>query len=322
MSIGGFIVTGTLPKKVIVRAIGPSLPVTGKLANPTLELYGPLYGQGNVLIASNDNWKVSDTGGSQQALIEATGVPPTNDLESAIVATLPASPSGLGYTAVMRGVNNTTGVGLVEVYDLDPAATSKLANISTRGQVQTGNDVMIGGIIVTGTSPQRVIVRACGPSLGDAGVTGALQDPTLELRNSNGALLASNDNWRDTGGDRDPRHRCAADQRLGISDRRDIAGQSQRPRLHRDCAGRERNHWRCSRGILRARSLTRLPYGSRQLLEGRGKETCGAPPNIALQIPGRSRNHEPAKPRQLSGFQISIPPRPRSTGAPGSGVSS
>ena len=198
VSIGGFIVTGTMPKKVIVRAIGPSLSVTGKLENPTLELYGPLYGQGNVLIASNDNWKVSDTGGSQQALIEATGIPPTNDLESAIVATLPASPSGLGYTAVMRGVNNTTGIGLVEVYDLIPTATSKLANISTRGQVQTGNDVMIGGIIVTGTSSQRVIVRACGPSLGDAGVTGALGDPTLELRDSNGALLASNDNWRDT----------------------------------------------------------------------------------------------------------------------------
>ena len=157
VSIGGFIVTGTQPKKVIVRAIGPSLPVTGKLANPTLELYGP----GGVLIASNDDWR-----STQEAEIIASTVPPTNDLESAIVATLPASPSGLGYTAVMRGVNNTTGVGLVEVYDLDPTADSKLANISTRGQVLTGNDVMIGGIIVVGTGPQKVIVRAIGPSLG------------------------------------------------------------------------------------------------------------------------------------------------------------
>ena len=177
VSIGGFIVTGTQPKKVIVRAIGPSLPVAGKLANPTLELYGP----GGVPIASNDDWR-----STQEAEINASTVPPTNDLESAIVATLPASPSGLGYTAVMRGVNNTTGVGLVEVYDLDPTVDSKLANISTRGQVQTGDDVMIGGIIVVGTGPQKVIVRAIGPSLGSAGVAGALQDPTLELHDSNG----------------------------------------------------------------------------------------------------------------------------------------
>ena len=189
VSIGGFIVTGTQPKKVIVRAIGPSLSVTGKLANPTLELHGP----DGVLIASNDDWR-----STQEAEIIASTVPPTNDRESAIVATLPARPSGFGYTAVMRGVNNTTGIGLVEVYDLDPAADSKLANISTRGQVQTGNDVMIGGIIVVGTGPQRVIVRAIGPSLGGAGVAGALQDPTLELHNSDGTLLASNDNWRDT----------------------------------------------------------------------------------------------------------------------------
>ena len=98
----------------------------------------------------------------------------------------------------MRGENDTTSIGLVEVYDLDPTATSKLANISTRGQVPTGNDVMIGGIIVAGTGPQRVIVRACGPSLGNAGVTGALKDPILELHDSDGTLLASNDNWRDT----------------------------------------------------------------------------------------------------------------------------
>ena len=98
----------------------------------------------------------------------------------------------------MSGVNNTTGLGLVEVYDLDPAADSKLANISTRGQVLTDNDVMIGGVIVVGPAPQKVIVRAIGPSFGSAGVTGALQDPTLELHNSDGTLIDSNDNWQDT----------------------------------------------------------------------------------------------------------------------------
>jgi hypothetical protein len=188
VSIGGFVVTGTQPKKVIVRAIGPSLPVAGKLADPTLELHGP----GGALIAFNDNWR--DT---QETEIDATSVAPPNDFESAIVATLPATPTGLGYTAVMHGANNTTGVALVEVYDLDPGADSKLANISTRGQVQTGNDVMIGGIIVTGNGSQKVIVRAIGPSLGGDAVTGALQDPTMELRDGNGLLLASNDNWRE-----------------------------------------------------------------------------------------------------------------------------
>lgn len=179
--IGGFIVTGTEAKKVLIRAIGPSLPVAGKLANPTLELY-----DAGGLLLSNDDWK-----STQQAEIEATTIPPTNDLESAIVTTLPANDSA--YTAIVRGVNNTTGVGLVEVYDLDRTVDSKLANISTRGFVQTGDDVVIGGLIVLGTDPQDVIVRAIGPSLP---VAGALLDPTLELHNANGALLASNDNWR------------------------------------------------------------------------------------------------------------------------------
>ena len=123
---------------------------------------------------------------------------PTKDLESAIVATLPASPDGIGYTAIMSGVNGTTGVGLVEVYDLDSTADSKLANISTRGQVLTDDDVMIGGVIVVGAAPQRVIVRVIGPSLGNVGVTGALQDPALELHDDNGTVIASDDNWRDT----------------------------------------------------------------------------------------------------------------------------
>ncbi len=136
----------------------------------------------------------------------------------------------------MSGVNDTTGLGLVEVYDLDPTADSKLANISTRGQVLTDDDVMIGGMIVVGTGPQKVIVRAIGPSLGSAGVAGALQDPTLELHDSDGALIASNDNWRDDAGSGDHRHRFAANQRPGIGDCRDVAVESQRHRLHRDCA--------------------------------------------------------------------------------------
>jgi cell division septation protein DedD len=184
--IGGFIVTGTQPKRVILRAIGPSLTgVPGALANPTLELHGS-----SGLIASNDNWKDAP---NRQEIIDST-VAPTNDFESAILVTLPADDSH--YTAVVRGVNNGTGIGVVEAYDLDTAANSKLANISTRGFVQTGDDVMIGGLIVVGQSSTRVIVRAIGPSLS---IPGNLADPILELRDGNGTLLQVDDNWR-TGG--------------------------------------------------------------------------------------------------------------------------
>jgi plastocyanin len=182
--IGGFIVTGTQPKKVIVRAIGPSLSAlfSGALADPTLELRD----SSGVLIRANDNWR-SD----QEAEILATTIPPSDDLESAIVETLPANNSA--YTAIVRGVDNSTGIGVVEAYDLNQAVDSKLANISTRGLVQTGDNVLIGGLIVLGQSPLRVIVRAIGPSLP---VPGALSDPTLELRDGNGGLIDSNDNWR------------------------------------------------------------------------------------------------------------------------------
>jgi hypothetical protein len=183
--IGGFIITGTQPKKVIIRAIGPALsssffPET--LADPVLELHD----SSGSLIRSNDNWR-SD----QEAEIIATGIPPYYDLESAIVATLPANNSA--YTAIVRGVDNGTGIGVVEAYDLDGTVDSKLGNISTRGFVQTGDNVMIGGLIVQGQDPLRVIVRAIGPSLP---VSGALGDPTLELHDGNGALIAANDNWR------------------------------------------------------------------------------------------------------------------------------
>jgi hypothetical protein len=182
--IGGFIITGTQPKKVIVRAIGPSLASSfpGALADPVLELRDSSGG----LIRSNDNWR-----NDQEAEIIATGIPPSNNLESAIVATLPANSSA--YTAIVRGVNNATGIGVVEAYDLDRTVNSKLANISTRGFVQTGDNVLIGGLIVLGQNPLRVIVRAIGPSLPGPG---ALPNPTLELRDGSGALIASNDNWR------------------------------------------------------------------------------------------------------------------------------
>ncbi len=121
----------------------------------------------------------------------ATGIPPGNNLESAIVASLPANNSA--YTAIMRGANNGTGIGLVEAYDLDRTVNSKLANISTRGFVQTGDNVLIGGLIVVGQNPLRIIVRAIGPSLS---ITGKLADPTLELRDANGTLVRANDNWR------------------------------------------------------------------------------------------------------------------------------
>jgi hypothetical protein len=183
---GGFIITGTQAKKVIVRAIGPSLTVAGKLADPTLELYA-----GNTLLEKNDNWVDSP---NKQAILDS-GIAPTNSLESAIVRTLPAN--GATYTAIVRGVdNNTTGIGVVEAYDLDRTVDSKLANISTRGIVQADPNALIAGTIVLGGNPQKVLVRALGPSLS---VPGKLADPTLELKDANGTTLRANDNWR-TGG--------------------------------------------------------------------------------------------------------------------------
>ncbi|HEY3662908.1 MAG TPA: hypothetical protein VGL24_07125, partial [Chthoniobacterales bacterium] len=179
--IGGFIVTGTQPKEVLLRGIGPSLPLTGKLADPQLQLFD---GAGQ-LVSSNDNWQDAP---NKQQIIDTT-IPPTNALESAILTSLEPG----AYTAIVSGTNSTTGVGLVEAYDLDQSVDSKLANISTRGLVQTGDNVMIGGFIIVGSDPISVIVRAIGPSLP---LTGKLLDPTLELHDVNGAVIASNDNWR------------------------------------------------------------------------------------------------------------------------------
>src|SRR2546423_2385486 len=186
VGIGGFIITGTVPKRVLVRALGPSLASFGLLtllADPTITLNGPA---GFVPIV-NDNWK-----SSQQNEIQATGLAPGNDLESAIVATLTPG----NYTAVLSGTNGGTGTGIVELYDLDLAADSKLANISTRGFVGTGDDIVIAGFTVgNGTSVDNLIVRGLGPSLTASSLGAVLNDPKLEVRNANGATLAANDNW-------------------------------------------------------------------------------------------------------------------------------
>jgi hypothetical protein len=182
--IAGFILTGTQSKKVIVRAIGPSLNIPGQLANPTLELFS-----GNTVVGSNDDWQ-NQPPADVQAVNDST-IPPTNPQESALVRTLPAN--GTNYTAVVRGANNTTGIAVVQVYDLDRTVDSRLANISTRGFVQTGDNVLFAGTIVLGQTSQKVIVRAIGPSLN---IAGKMADPTLELRDNNGVLVASNDNWR------------------------------------------------------------------------------------------------------------------------------
>jgi hypothetical protein len=181
--IGGFIITGTARKTVIVRGIGPSLPVPGALADPVIEVHG----SSGELFATNDNWR-----DGFYATQVASTLPPANDLESALWGILDPG----AYTVVVRGNNDATGIGLFEVYDLDPTVDSKLANISTRGFVETGDNVMIGGTIITGSAPTRVLLRAIGPSLTNFGVPNALQDPTLELHDGNGALMASNDNWR------------------------------------------------------------------------------------------------------------------------------
>jgi hypothetical protein len=193
--IAGFIITGTDPKKVIIRGLGPSLGalgVQGALTDTTLELH-----QGSNTLATNDNWKIDDQSGqSQEATISATTIPPKNDLESALVATL--NPGA--YTAVLAGKNQTIGIGVVEVYDLDQAANSKLANISSRGFVDTGDNAMIGGFIVGGAGggAAKVLIRGLGPSLGSVGVQGALTDTTLELHDNNGTTIATDDNWKDS----------------------------------------------------------------------------------------------------------------------------
>jgi hypothetical protein len=194
--IGGLIVRGSDPKLMIVRAIGPSLAqagVPGVLADPVLELHNP----DGSLAFTNDNWQDNS---SQARLIAEKGLAPQDSRESAIVGTFPPG----GYTAVVRGKGGATGVALVEVYDVDQQpASSQLVNISTRGLVQTGDTVMIGGFIKGGSGSSALVVRAIGPSLASAGVAGALQDPVLELYNADGVQFATNNNWQDDSGQAD-----------------------------------------------------------------------------------------------------------------------
>ena len=189
--IGGFIISGSAPKNVAVRGIGPSLAAFGisdVLADPTLEVRAA----DGVLLFQNDDWQDDP---AQAAQLAALGLALQDPDESGIVATLAP---GASYTAILAGNSSGAGVGLVEIYDTNQAADSQLANISTRGFVQTGNNVMIGGFILGGSSQNTgVIVRGIGPSLSQFGLSPVLANPTLELRDSNGVLLIGNDNWQD-----------------------------------------------------------------------------------------------------------------------------
>jgi hypothetical protein len=196
VGIGGFIITGTVPKTVLLRAIGPSLTrygIVDVLADPVLELHGP----GAFVTVINNNWR--DT---QEAEIQATGIPPTNDLESAILATLAPG----NYTAIVRGNGATaaaqSGVALIEIYDLNQGVDSKLANLSTRAFVSTGDNIVIAGFLLSNngtTALDHIIVRGMGPSLapGLFPPSAVLADPTLELRDTNGTLILANNDWQD-----------------------------------------------------------------------------------------------------------------------------
>jgi len=187
VGIGGFIITGTTPKSVIVRGIGPSLVqsgIPGALADPVLELHGP-SGWGPL---ANDNWR-----GMQEQELLAAGLAPTNNLEPAIWAVLAPG----AYTAVLRSANGVPGTALVEVYDLNPSADSKLANLSTRAFCDLNSDIIIAGLIISnGATADRVVVRGIGPSLAPA-VGNVMTNPVLELRNNNGFLMVSNNDWQD-----------------------------------------------------------------------------------------------------------------------------
>lgn len=182
VGIAGFVVSGG-SKRVLVRALGPSLAnfgVNGGLQDPRLVLMA-----GSVAVAENDNWR-----STQQAEIQATGLAPSDDRECAVVATLPAG----SYTAILSGSSGTTGVSIVEVYDLETGSSGRLVNVSTRGRVETDERVMIGGFVVSGGT-KRVIVRGIGPALTGFGVPGALQNPSIQLF-AGGTLLSGNDDWR------------------------------------------------------------------------------------------------------------------------------
>jgi cyclophilin family peptidyl-prolyl cis-trans isomerase len=188
--IAGFIMRGAASKRLVVRALGPSTGLGGAVANPTLELHDAT----GATLATNDNW--GDAANKQE--VTDFGFAPGSPNESVILTTVPSNTSGASYTAVMRGANNTTGLGVVEVYDLDSGPGSTLLNIATRGQVAPDPNALIGGFIMGGTESKQILARAIGPSLTAFGVPNALADPILELRDMNGALIDSNDNWMDS----------------------------------------------------------------------------------------------------------------------------
>ncbi len=190
--IGGFIITGTAQKSIAVRGLGPSLAQVGvsdALADPTLELH--VSNGGITLVESNDDWQDN---AFQAAQLTALGLGLPDPRESGLVALLDPAYS---FTTILAGKNGGTGVGLIEIYDTDQTAASELANISTRGFVRTGNNVMIGGFILGGSLNTHVVARGIGPFLANYGLSPVLADPTLELHDSNGALLVANDNWGD-----------------------------------------------------------------------------------------------------------------------------
>lgn len=190
IGIGGFIITGTSgTKKIIARAIGPSMksggvPVSGRMDDPVLELHA----EDGHTIRSNNNWRED---GQEQIIIQS-GLAPEDDRESAIIAPLPAG----NYTAQIAGNANASGIGLIEIYDLESGSPGELGNLAVRGNVQTGDNILISGLILRGGNPKRVLFRAIGPSLQDQ-LSGVLQDPFLELHDANGTTLLTNDNWHD-----------------------------------------------------------------------------------------------------------------------------
>jgi hypothetical protein len=185
--IGGFIMRGPSPKRLMIRGIGPSSGLPGALVNPVLELHDGT----NAIIATNDNW---GDAANKQDMIDS-GVAPTSPNESGILMTVPSDPTNAFYTAVVRGANNTTGLGLVEVYDLDSGPGSTLLNISTRGQVGVDPNALIAGFFVGGTQSKQILVRAIGPSLAASNVPNPLANPTLEFFNGQGMKVDENDDW-------------------------------------------------------------------------------------------------------------------------------
>jgi hypothetical protein len=205
--IGGFIISGNDSKLVVLRGLGPTLNgmigAASFLPDPVIELHD----SSGAVIATNDNWM--DLSADDQMVLTENGLAPGDPTESALVETLAPD----SYTVIMSGANGDTGVGLVEAYDLDNGTTdSKLANISTRGSVDSGDNVMIGGFIIGGGGLSQIVVRGLGPSLSDQ-VAGVLADPVIQVANGDGDIIDTNDNWMD-----DPNNQTISDLGLAPTD--------------------------------------------------------------------------------------------------------